>query len=115
MSDILDFSPAPVNPSPSSSPALDDPAMDPDDEKMAKIATALKAVDGLRLELCGAWLWISGETKKHKDLIRSLGCRWAPKKMMWYWRPAAARCWYKNGRQKDIEDIRYKYGSYVIQ
>ena len=37
-------------------------------------------LDGVNVELCGSWLWIDGNTKIHKDALKSWGCRWAPKK-----------------------------------
>ena len=45
---------------------------------------------GLEIELCGAWLWVSGETRAHKDALKAAGLRWSAKKSMWYWRPAEA-------------------------
>ncbi len=29
-------------------------------------------------------VWIGGETKPHKDKLKAAGCKWAPKKKMWY-------------------------------
>lgn len=34
------------------------------------IVSALLKLDGLEIELCGRWLWIGGETRKHKDALR---------------------------------------------
>ena len=36
---------------------------------------------GLEIELCGAWLWVSGETRAHKDALKAAGLRWSAKKM----------------------------------
>lgn len=77
------------------------------------IIEALLKLDGLTVELCGAWLWIGGETRKHKDALKAAGCRWSNNKKLWYWRhPEDARP-YHRGR-KTIDQIRSKYGSQVF-
>lgn len=67
-------------------------------------------LDGLTIELCGAWLWVSGDTYKHRNALKSAGYRWASKKSMWYWRPEEAACGHSRRRQ-DMAEIRAKYGS----
>lgn len=64
----------------------------------------------LDVELCGEWLWIGGETRKYKDSLKAMGCRWASKKKLWYWRPAWMKTSYHN-KELSMEDIRSKYGS----
>lgn len=68
---------------------------------------------GIEIEICGAWLWISGNTKPHKEALKVLGCYWAPKKQLWYWRPEEAKC-FRNRKTKSMDEIRRKYGSTVI-
>lgn len=38
----------------------------------------------------GCCIWVSGNTKPHRDILKALGFRWAPKKSAWYWKPCAA-------------------------
>ena len=40
----------------------------------------LKQLEGLNIDLLGSWLWIGGNTKKNKEALKALGCRWASKK-----------------------------------
>lgn len=83
-------------------------------EKIIEITNTLLPL-GLRCELCGCWLWISGDTKPHKNTIKDLGCRWSPNKSMWYWRPADHRVVYRRkGKERDMMEIRAKYGSTVL-
>lgn len=49
-------------------------------EKFKEIIDILLNLDGVEVELCGNWLWISGDTRQYKDRLKALGCRWAPKK-----------------------------------
>ncbi|MDE1315479.1 hypothetical protein MEG05_15585 [Vibrio aestuarianus] len=50
-------------------------------EALQTVISELAKLDGLNLEVCGNWIWISGETKKHKDSIKELGCYFSRKKM----------------------------------
>lgn len=61
------------------------------------------------IELCGSWIWISGNTKPVKNQLKSAGFWWASKKAQWYWRPAE----FKQSRHKPVnmDYIREKYGS----
>lgn len=36
----------------------------------------------------GTWMWVSGDTKPHREELKRLGLRWAPKRKMWYKKPA---------------------------
>ena len=67
----------------------------------------------LEIEICGNWIWFSGNTKEIKEELKKLGCFWASKKLKWYWRPSE----YKANRYKknlSMYAIRNKYGSKVI-
>lgn len=82
-------------------------------EEFREIIEALLNLDGLVIELCGSWLWISGQTMKHKDALKAAGCRWSSNKKMWYWRhEEQGRRWHKGNRT--IGEIRTKYGSQVF-
>jgi hypothetical protein len=81
-----------------------------------EIEAAINAVidlEGIIVELCGTWVWLSGDTKTHKEAIKAAGYRWSPKKLMWHWSPADQS---KKRRSKalDMDNIRFKYGSAVI-
>lgn len=77
------------------------------------IINQLLNLSGIQIEICGAWLWISGNTKPHKETFKKLKCMWSSKKAMWYWRPEEASCRHR-GRGQDMEQIRAKYGSTVL-
>ena len=77
-----------------------------------RIVSELLKLDGLTVELCGRWLWISGETLKHKEALKGLGCRWSSTKKMWSWHFAEEGDTWSRGR-RSMEQIRQKYGSTV--
>lgn len=67
-------------------------------------------LSGLIVELCGSWLWVSGETYANREKLKSAGLRYASKKQMWYWRPEEAAC-HKSRKGSTMNDIRRRYGS----
>ncbi|MBQ7737022.1 MAG: hypothetical protein IJT62_04230 [Oscillospiraceae bacterium] len=82
-------------------------------EEFRGILTRLLKLDGLKVELCGSWLWISGDTWKHKAELKTAGCRWSSSKKCWYWRHEEdGRGWYRG--KSSMEQIRFKYGSQIF-
>lgn len=73
----------------------------------------LEEVEGISLEVCGSWLWVDGDTKPVKDLIKSVGGKWAAKKKKWYVRPEGAKWFHR--KEQDMERIREGYGSIMIK
>ena len=49
------------------------------------IISKLLNLEGVTVELCGRWLWVTGDTRKHADALKAAGCRWSPKKCAWSW------------------------------
>ena len=78
-------------------------------EAFASIIDQLLKLDGLVIELCGSWLWITGNTKEHKDIIKGLGFRWSKNKEAWYFHFEPYR---KHSKKSvDLQTIREMYGS----
>lgn len=75
------------------------------------IITALLRLDGLEVELCGRWLWIGGETRKHKEALKAAGCRWCSKKGLWSWHYAEDGVHWRKKGTASMGEIRSKYGS----
>jgi len=87
--------------------------LDDVDDGYRDVINALLNIE-VNIELCGEWLWISGNTKEHRTELKNIGCKWASKKHMWYWRPSWMR---SSGRKggKDMDEIRAKYGSVNVR
>ncbi len=83
-------------------------------EEFREIIETLLRMDGLEVELCGSWLWIGGETRKHKDELKAAGCRWSSKKALWYWRHEESGKPWRRGSHS-MEEIRDKYGSQTFR
>ena len=82
-------------------------------EQYKSAINAIVDLPGITVELCGGWLWVSGNTYPVKDVLKTAGFFFASNKKMWYFRsPEYAT----NNRQKhSMEDIRSKYGSQAIR
>lgn len=73
---------------------------------------ALLKLAGLEIELCGRWLWITGDTYQHRAALKALGCRWSGTKKAWYWH-APDDGGAHSRRRVDMATIRAKYGSQI--
>jgi DnaJ-class molecular chaperone len=80
-------------------------------EEFIDIISKLDQIQGIFVELCGRWLWISGNTKDNREALKACGCRWSPTKKLWYWRHEEDFCRKHNGNTLEIEEIRATYGS----
>ncbi|MDO4841515.1 MAG: hypothetical protein Q3982_02420 [Phoenicibacter congonensis] len=91
----------------------------------AKEATSEKAEDfreifnrlinlaGLHIEICGSWVWVSGDTKKYKDVLKHLSFRWSQSKTAWYYHSTPYRK--RNSRNYSLDEIRDLYGSETVR
>lgn len=79
------------------------------------LADALNAIInlGLNIEICGCWVWVSGNTKIHRDILKKAGFKWASKKQQWYFRPAE-KISHRHAAWS-MDKIRNTYGSQVFK
>ncbi len=77
-----------------------------------KINQALMAIVGLNLkiEILGTWIWVTGDTKKHKEILKTAGYKWSAKKSAWYFREEENKTRFFK-RTHSMDEIRSKYGS----
>lgn len=72
------------------------------------IICALIRMVGLKVELCGNWIWITGATYQYREALKAMGCRWSKNKAAWYWAGSHSA---KSRRPMSMDYIRMKYGS----
>jgi len=79
-------------------------------EILNKVLNEINTLDSLVIEVCGLWVWVTGNTKIHKDTLKEQGFKWAKNKASWFYRPETAK---SRNRYKpwDMEQIRDAYGS----
>ena len=73
------------------------------------IINAMIRIPGIRVELCGSWLWVTGDTKPAKETLKKLHFRYSGKKQAWYFHfePYHKR----SKRSVSMDEIREMYGS----
>lgn len=79
-----------------------------------ELNAALNAIIGLGLtiEICGSWIWVSGDTRPHREILKASGYRWAPKKLMWSFCGGERT----SSRGKfSMDDIRSRHGSVSVK
>ncbi len=78
-------------------------------EEFRNIINALISLEGIEIELMGRWIWVSGNTKPHKEKLKELNFRWCKKKVAWSWHRAEDSTVSKG--KYTLNEIREKYGS----
>ena len=82
------------------------------DEQIRDIINIIINFD-INIEICGSWIWVSGNTYTCKDDLKSNGFHWASKKKMWYWHDPEEQT--RSNGKTTMDDIRNKYGSETIK
>ena len=81
------------------------------DIELEKVISLILHLDDVVIELVGQWVWVSGDTKEHKEKLKELGFKWASKKKMWFYGEMKKR----NHKEQSLEDIKAKYGSETLK
>lgn len=76
------------------------------------ILLQLKQSNDLIFEICGSWLWISGNTKEHKEQLKTLGCRFSAKKRAWYYSQGMKNI--RHSKYNNIDELRNKFGTQIL-
>lgn len=83
--------------------------------KFKSIIDKLVLMKGVEIEICGTWIWVSGNTYPYREIIRNnLGFIWSKSKKSWYYADYLNESTKKKG-QYTMNKIREKYGSEKIE
>ena len=81
-----------------------------EDKAIRAVLDALVNVNA-DIEIIGSWLWILGGYE-YRELLKSIGFKFAPKKKAWCWHYGEYRRHHK--REVTMDEIRQKYGSQKV-
>ena len=73
----------------------------------------IKTWPGVDGEICGTWIWLSGQAWRYKKELKKHGFRWSSSKTAYYWHPAGYRK--RSRRTFDMGDIRTMFGSQDLE
>ncbi|MBY0315666.1 MAG: J domain-containing protein [Bdellovibrionales bacterium] len=68
-------------------------------------------LEDVKIEICGSWVWVSGNTKEHWPIFKEAGFKFSPPKKMVYFRPQYAKTRHFKKDGISMDEIRDKYGS----
>ena len=78
-------------------------------QEFIHIINVLITLVGVEVEICGRWIWVSGNTKAHKETLKQLKFKWAHKKQAWYYHAEPYKK--KSRRELTLDEIRDMFGS----
>lgn len=81
-------------------------------QNVKKAIDAILKFRGIDVEICGDWVWVSGETKPIREGLKKAGYKFAAKKVKWYF---AGRPSHNRGPQFTMEQIRQVHGSEYVK
>ena len=64
---------------------------------------------GVNVEVCGSWIWATGNTKAYKSALKELGFKWASRKSAWYFHVGPYRK--RSKSELSLDEIRRRFGS----
>ncbi|MGI6168822.1 MAG: molecular chaperone DnaJ [Christensenellales bacterium] len=81
-------------------------------EEYRDLIDRLIKLQGIKIEIIGCFMWVSGDTKPHKDTLKTLGLRWHATKAVWYKSPPG----YRRSTKKDLtlDQIRARFDHATI-
>lgn len=85
-------------------------------EEFRDLIYELIRLNGIKIEVIGSFVWVSGETKQHKERLKALGMKWSRNKCMWYHSPVGYRRFGKHDYSYDeIKSMYRTHGIYYGQ
>jgi curved DNA-binding protein CbpA len=77
--------------------------------KIMELIETFSTNDEININIIGNWIWLDGETKPHKEAIKSLGFKFSKNKTAWYWHEGGYR---RFGGRSDysMDEIAYRHG-----
>lgn len=82
-------------------------------EQFAEIIKAIIHLDGIRIEIIGTWVWVTGNTYQYHNIFKQAGFTWSKSKKAWYY-TGEENTGKRRGRYS-MKQLRSKWGSEEIE
>lgn len=81
-------------------------------DEFKDVINALVNLPGIKIEIIGNWIWITGNTYPHRQVLKELKFRFSKSKTAWYFHTADYRK--NNNKTFTMDQIRDLFGSETI-
>ena len=82
-------------------------------DEFKDIINAIIHFEGIKIEIIGNWIWITGNTYQYKKDLKDLKFAWSNKKSAWYYHNEPFKKRSKN--QYDMNGLRNLFGSQEVE
>ena len=83
-----------------------------EDKAIRAVLDALVNVNAT-VEIVGCWVWVSEGSYPYRELLKSIGFKFAPKKKAWTWHSGEYRRFHK--KEVPLSHIKAKYGCQTVR
>lgn len=82
------------------------------DKELREKVDAIISLENIIIEICGTWVWVTGDTRTVKDKLKELSFKWARKKCAWYFHTGTFTK--RSKKSYSLDDIHSRHGSKSI-
>lgn len=86
-----------------------------DAEKAAQYPEIINKIinmQGLNIDICGSWVWLTGKTFLYCEQLKALNFRFSRSKKAWYWNNSKTR---RLRGMYSLKEIYEKYGKIAVE
>ena len=81
-------------------------------EQFRMIIEKLIHLDGINIEICGSWIWVTGNTYNSREELKKMQFKYSKNKNAWYYHEPG---YHKKSRKSfSLDDIRDMFGSETV-
>lgn len=80
-------------------------------QEIEDILNILNSLSGVEFEIIGNWVWVGGNTKENKEILKENGFKWHRVRSLWFYRPDEYKTYKRKGEYKDFDTLRAEYGT----
>ena len=82
-------------------------------EEFREILEKLIHLEGIDIEICGSWIWITGNTYNNREALKSLKFKYSKNKNAWYFHKEG---YHKHSKKSfSLDEIRDLWGSEKVR
>ena len=81
-------------------------------DEFKEIISRIINLQNITIEICGAWLWITGDTYQHRNTFKQLRFKYSKSKSAWYYHNEGYRK--RHSKIYSLDEIRDLYGSETV-